>query len=262
MKRLSSRDNAVFRSLRRLATDNGAARAAGLALLEGVHLCDAYLRSGGVPRQVVVGRSSQEHHEVVAIVGRTASEGADGIVLEDALFDALSRLAGGVALLMVVEVPKPSMPDRLERTSVLLDRVQDPGNVGSILRSAAAAGIGDVYLSDGCASGWSSKALRAGMGAHFHLRLYEEVDLVALRERADVAWTATGPHAARSIHEADLRGDVAWLFGHEGQGLAVELTAGATSLRIPQPGRGESLNVAAAAAVCFFEQVRQRDRRG
>ena len=98
------------------------------------------------------------------------------------------------------------------------------------------------------------------MGAHFHLALHEDVDLATLKAGATIPWVATTPHARTTIHEADLRGDVAWVFGHEGQGVAAALLQDATMVRIPQPGQGESLNVAAAAAVCLFEQVRQRDR--
>ena len=250
MKRIASRDNPVFRSLRTLDRDRTA------ALLEGVHLCDAYLGSGGVPRQVVVGASALADGEVAALLDATG--GVDCVMLDDPLFASFSGLAHGVAVAMVIDRPRAARPDRIATTSVLLDRVQDPGNVGSILRSAAAAGIGDVYLSAGCAGAWSPKVLRAGMGAHFHLRVFDDCDLATAKGAATIPWLATAPHAQRSIHDADLRGEVAWLFGHEGGGLDPALVDDATAVRIPQPGHGESLNVAASAAICFFEQVRQR----
>lgn len=257
MKRISSRDNPVFKSLRQWSRDAGARRDAGIAVLEGVHLADAFLRGGGVPRQVVVGASALDHAEVAALLSRASTD--EPIVLDDALFASLSDLAQGVALLMVVERPQPAMPSWLVRSAVVLDRLQDPGNVGSILRSAAVAGIPDIYLSRDCAGAWSPKVLRAGMGAHFHLSIFEDVDLGALKATASIPWIATSPHADATIHRTDLRGEVAWVFGHEGQGLDAALMHDATAVRIPQPGQGESLNVAAAAAVCFFEQVRQRD---
>ena len=250
MKRIASRDNPVFKALRLLDRDRT------VALLEGVHLCDAYLKSGGVPRQVVVGSSALVDREVAALL--EASAGADCVVLDDPLFASVSGLAQGVALAMVIERPRPARPARIETTSVLLDRVQDPGNVGSILRSAAAVGIGDVYLSAGCAGAWSSKVLRAGMGAHFHLRVFDDCDLATSKGTAVVPWLATVPRARRTLYQADLRGDVAWVFGHEGGGLDPALIDNATAVGIPQPGHGESLNVAASAAICFFEQVRQR----
>ena len=256
MKRIASRDNAFFKRLRALSSDAAARRVAGVAILEGVHLVDAFLRSGGTPREVVVGASALDHAEVAELLRRLPA--VDVMVLDDALFASISQLAQGVAILMTIERPTPALPDRITRSAVVLDRVQDPGNVGSILRSAAVAGLHEVYLSRECAGAWSPKGLRAGMGAHFHLALFEDCDLAHLKSIAAVPWIATSPHATKTIHETDLRGDVAWVFGHEGQGLDAALMRDATLVRIPQPGQGESLNVAAAAAVCFFEQVRQR----
>lgn len=259
MKHIASRDNPFYKSLRRSIDDGGTRREAGIAILEGVHLCDAFLRSGGKPRRMVVGESALADAEVVDLLDRARDSTAEpAVVLDDALFRSLSQVAHGVALLTIVDLPMPPRPDRLVATSVLLDRVQDAGNVGSVLRSAAAAGIGDVYLSRDCAGAWSPKVLRAAMGAHFHLRIFDDCDLAALRDGSTVRWIATSPHAQATIHDVDLRDEVAWLFGHEGQGVSSALTKDAELVRIPQPGHGESLNVAAAAAICFFEQVRQR----
>jgi TrmH family RNA methyltransferase len=256
MKRISSRDNPFFKSLRQLSGDSSARRDTGLVLIEGIHLCDAFLRSGGAPRSVVVGDSTLANAEVIDLLDRARP--AETYALDDALFASASQLAHGVAVLMVIERPRSERPTGIERTSVLLDRVQDPGNVGSILRSAAAAGVVDVYLSAECASAWSPKVVRAAMGAHFHLKLFEDCALRGLQRSSTVPWIATSPHAQRSIYEADLRGEVAWLFGHEGQGVDAMLLEMAATVRIPQPGPIESLNVAASAAICFFEQLRQR----
>jgi TrmH family RNA methyltransferase len=258
LKTISSRDNPFFKTLRRIVEHAAARRDAGVAILEGVHLCDAYLATSARARAIVVGQRALDIAEVVDLLDR--ADGDQRWLLDDALFASLSQLAQGVPLLMLVDEPRPDRPAVIDRTSVLLDRVQDPGNVGSILRSAAAAGIGDVYLSRGCAAAWSTKVLRAAMGAHFHLRLFEDSDLLALQRAANVPLLATSSHADRSLHAFDLSGDVAWVFGHEGQGVDPALGSVAQMLSIPQPGAGESLNVAAAAAVCFFEQVRQRGR--
>jgi TrmH family RNA methyltransferase len=141
---------------------------------------------------------------------------------------------------------------------VLLEDIQDPGNLGSIFRSAAAAGIAEVFLSPGCADPWSPRVLRAGSGSHFSLRIREDADLVATAglyaDRA-IATVRDGPI---SVFDADLTGNVAVIFGNEGMGISAELRARASvAVTIPMPGAAESLNVAAAAAVCLFERVRQ-----
>ena len=256
MKRIASRDNPQFKALRALATDAAARCDAGVALLEGIHLADALVRSGGVATRIVVGESGLDNAEVIDLLDRMG--GIETLVLADGLFAAVSQLVQGVPVLTIIARPDPTPPGRLLRDAVLLDRIQDPGNVGSILRSAAAAGITEVYLSPGCATAWSPKVLRAGMGAHFHLSIFEACDLVRLRTTASIPCLATSSHAERTIHATDLTTPVAWVFGNEGQGLDADWMDDATTVRIPQPGGGESLNVAAAAAVCFFELVRQR----
>ena len=212
----------------------------------------------------MIGRSSLEHPEVAALVAALAEDlgarmpSSRFILLDDALFAAIGQLEHGVAILFVIDVPQPEACDRIARACVLLDRIQDPGNVGSILRSAAAAGIVDIFASRGCASAWSPKVLRAGMGAHFHLRIREDCDLLVLAAGSSIPRIATSPSAPRSIYQADLAADVAWMFGHEGRGLDPALMRDAIELSIPQAAGIESLNVAASAAICLFEQVRQR----
>ncbi len=229
-------------------------------MLEGVHLCEAFLESGALPRYCVIGQSSLHHAEVATLLNALGERvpASHLILLDDALFANLSQLEQGVSVLFVIDVPQPESPARIDHGCVMLDRIQDPGNVGSILRSAAAADIATIFASRGCASAWSPKVLRAGMGAHFHLRIHEDCDLQALAARASIPRVATSPSATQSIYDADLSGHVAWMFGHEGRGLDPELMRDALALAIPQPGKIESLNVAASAAICFFEQVRQR----
>jgi TrmH family RNA methyltransferase len=131
-----------------------------------------------------------------------------------------------------------------------------------MLRSAAAAGVGQVLLSKRCVFAWSPKVLRAGQGAHFHLDLHEDVDLAAwaaayVQDGGDVlAMVAAG---GRSLYATALTGRLALAIGNEGAGLSPALAARASlAVTIPMPGGMESLNAAAAAAVCLFECVRQR----
>ena len=136
--------------------------------------------------------------------------------------------------------------------TVILDRVQDAGNVGSILRSAAAFGFKQVAALKGTAALWSPKVLRAGMGAHFGLQLIEGLEadaLLALR----VPLVVTSSHEGAYLHEQVLPSPCAWVMGHEGQGVSTALMARAQVLvRIAQPGGEESLNVGAAAAICLY----------
>lgn len=259
MKTLTSRDNPLFKELKQLATSSQARRKAGRTLLDGVHLAQAYLEQVGMPVFCVLSQSALASTEVSLLVTACGSDRRSRcIVLPDNLYAHLSQVEHGIGLLFVIDTPQLTPPESLEKPAVLLDNLQDPGNLGSILRSAAAAGIQEAFCSGGTVFAWSPKVLRAGMGAHFALRIHEQADLAAMIARSALPVIATSSHADHTIHEADLARPVVWLFGNEGQGVSAELIKAATMrLAIPHAGSIESLNVAAAAAVCFFEQLRQ-----
>lgn len=261
MKQITSRDNTLYKELKLLATSSQARRKAGRTLLDGVHLCEAFLQHVGMPALCVVSDAFLSHQEAMVLVDHCEKERVQCILLPDSLYQPLSQVENGVGLLFVVDTPAAEMPEGLQHSAVLLDNLQDPGNLGSILRSAAAAGIEYVFCSQGTAFAWSPKVLRAGMGAHFILKIFENVDLASLVQRAKVPVLATSSHAEKQLYDVNLGQPVAWLFGHEGQGVSEDLLAMATCrVAIPHLGSVESLNVAASAAVCLFEQVRQKTR--
>ncbi len=258
MKTITSRDNAQYKDLKHLATSSQARRKAGRTLLDGVHLCETWLQLRGLPEQCIVSESGMHNAEVAAIVARVAADHGHCLCLPDALYAPLSQVEHGVGLMFLVETPQRATPAALSVNAVLLDNVQDPGNVGSILRSAAAAGVKQVFCSPGTAFCWSPKVLRAAMGAHFVLDIFENVELAPLLHEAPIATLATSGYAEQRLFDVDLKRPVAWVFGHEGQGVSDELLSLARhQVVIPHLGQVESLNVAACAAVCFFEQVRQ-----
>ena len=249
---VSSRDNPLLVRLRKLARDPAGYRKAGELWLEGEHLCSALRQRGQRPLQAVVADSAWLQPGLRAL----AQWAPRVVVVPDALFDGLSALPSPARLGFVLALPPAPAIDP-GAASVVLDRVQDAGNVGSILRSAAAFGIGQVLALQGTAALWSPKVLRAGMGAHFGLRLIEGLqldDLAALQ----LPLVGTSLASDVLLPSAALPQPCAWVLGHEGQGVAPALLARcALTVRIPQPGGEESLNVAAAAAVCFYESLRR-----
>lgn len=256
---ISSRDNPQYKQIRQLATSAQARRKAGMTLLDGVHLCEAWLQHRGAPNLCIAGENARAHPEVAQIITRCEALGADCLWLPDPLFASLSQVEHGVAVLFIVALPVQATLSRLDSPALLLDGLQDPGNLGSILRTAAAAGIHRVFCGEGTVSAWSPKVMRAGMGAHFVLEIVEDADLDALVAGASVPVYATSSHASQTIYDADLSAPSAWMFGHEGKGVSEKLLAAASAtLTIPQMPQVESLNVAASVAVCLFEQVRQQ----
>lgn len=260
IKRIQSRDNAAYKALVRLASSARARRAERAALLDGAHLIDAFRAAGGTVEMLVASESGQARDEVRRLFGETPARAR--MLLGDRLFDDIAQVVTPTGVLAVIRTPEPrALPERLE-TCLLLEGIQDPGNLGSILRTAVAAGVRCVLLSKGCAFAWSPKVLRAGQGAHFFLSIHEDVPLSVAAEQFDGQVIATDPRAARSLFEVALAERCAWIFGAEGAGASAALASRATlRVRVPMPGPAESLNVAAAAAVCLFEQVRQTGRR-
>jgi len=247
-----SRDNPLIKDLKRLAQDGGAGRKQGRVWVEGDHLCRAALARGIRPQLAVFAQSFWP-----SAPAQFARAAVKNVVVGDALMAHISALPSPAPMAFVLDLPAAPalLPDA---PTVVLDRVQDAGNAGSILRSAAAFGFGQVAALKGTVLLWSPKVLRAGMGAHFGLRLVEGLaveDLAALR----LPLLTTSSHQGEPLHRARLPWPCAWALGHEGQGVQAELAArAALALRIEQPGGEESLNVAAAAAICLHASAAGR----
>jgi TrmH family RNA methyltransferase len=260
-KTVTSGDNPRFKALHRLVQSAQARKKSGLSVLDGVHLVGAYHKHHGAPQQLVVSRSGMQDREICGLMDSLA--GADTLLLADPLFRRLSTVETPTGILALVQTPRPQAAPRDMDACVMLEDIQDPGNLGSMLRTCAAAGIRHVLLSAGSAHAWSPRVLRAGMGAHFALAIHEQADLPATARAFRGSRVATRQEAAQSIFNTDLKGNVAFLFGNEGAGLSRELLAAAdVVVAVPMPGPAESLNVAAAAAVCLFERVRQLEAAG
>ncbi len=250
---ISSRANPKFKALRALLDDP---RRHGRALVDGVHLVRTCLASGVSIRQLLVSDSAQQNTEILGLL--QVADGMEQLMLSDSLFRELSGVSTPTGIAAVIDIPlAPSgAPDG---DAVLLDAVQDAGNVGAILRTAAAAGISEVLLGAGCAGAWTARVLRAGQGAHFSLAIREQMDLVAALATRSATSIATVAHGGTSLYDVDLRRPLIWLVGNEGAGLSADLVAAAdVRITIPLTGGTESLNVAAATAICLFEARRQR----
>jgi TrmH family RNA methyltransferase len=255
VKQITSRDNPLLVRLRKLVADPAAYRKFGEVWLEGEHLCAAYLARGGPAVLAVIGESAWAEPALRDLANR-----ADSVnIVPDVLLATLSGLDSPAPLGFVIPWGGAATLQNREPT-VVLDRLQDAGNVGTILRSAAAFGFTQVVALKGTAALWSPKVVRAGMGAHFALHLVEQSEVESLAGLT-VPLLATSSHAAQTIDAVTLPWPCAWVLGHEGQGISSALMERCSqTLRIAQPGGEESLNVGAAAAVCLYESARQRAR--
>jgi TrmH family RNA methyltransferase len=256
-KHIVSRDNPVFKQLKKLADNARERRSEGKTLLDGVHLIEAYMAAFGEPLMVIIpeGQSSVEATGLIQ-----ALEHISTIMLPTLMFAELTPVANATGILALVKIPQLNSPEQ-PLFALMLEDIQDPGNLGSMLRTAAASGTEVVYLSTSCTDAWSPKALRGGQGAQFVLPIVERADLVAELQNFSGNTYATTMQG-ESLYAQDLMQPTAFVIGNEGAGLRKQTVAAATkSITIPMVesslGSVESLNAGAATAICLFERMRQ-----
>lgn len=259
MRLISSADNAAYKDLKRLASSGTTARKQGRVLLEGVHLVRSCLDASIPIRQLILTQQSECDDEIRALSSRLSTVSV--VFLTPQLFRQLVDMPNPVGVAAVIDLPDTQTSDHciVDSDTLAFDGIQDAGNVGAMLRAAAAAGVRTAVLGKGTARAWSPKVLRAGQGAHFAVRILEDVDLALWLPSQRLQILGTDARACKSIYDLDLKSGCIWVFGNEGQGLSASVRMTLTqTVGIPMVGGFESLNVASAAAVCLFETVRQR----
>lgn len=256
LKHITSSDNPFYKSLVKLSGSARQRSDAGQTLLDGPHLLASYLSAGKMPLHVLVTEAALQDFEIQALLAKTPQ--VPVTLLDQSLFAKLSELKSLTGILTLIELPQGSVTASGSHFCLLLEDIQDPGNLGSMLRSAAAAGCDAVFLSPGCADAWSPKVLRAAMGGHFALNIQERADLIQVVSTFPGTCHAASLQASSSLYQVPLQGRVAFAIGNEGAGLSAALLKACTPITIPMPGQVESLNAAAAAAICLFEAVRQK----
>lgn len=255
MEIIRSRQNALAKHLIKLAESRRERMKSRQAILIGTHLVQAALDAGAPIARTLVCEGHADRPEIAALLQRSS---VPATLLSAELFAEIEQAPSSSGIMALMTIPEPP-PLRQDGCCLLLEGIQDPGNVGSILRTAVGAGVDQVWLTPGCADIWSPKVLRAGMGAHFVAPLVERVDLDTAVAGFRGPLLVTSLEESCSLYASDLSGSLILAFGSEGGGASDDLLARATQrLRIPMAGPIESLNVAAAAAICLFERLRQR----
>ncbi len=252
---LESKENPKIKHLRGLIEQNNYRKKQGQTVLEGTHLCLSWLQENRKINSIFTTEHALEHADFDEI---TAKYTGMIFIISESLYKDLSTLGTTLACLAIVDIPSSSETLNYKADTLILENIQDPGNVGTLLRSAAAAGIKQIVCTKGSASLWSPRVLRAGMGAHFSLQCFENVALDVILEQFRIPVYVTSSHNSTSLYSKDLKKACVWILGNEGQGVSDYALQHAEAVTIPQPGGQESLNVAIAGSVCFFEMVRQR----
>ncbi len=261
-KHISSAQNPTIKRVKQLLTSHRHRKKMALTAVEGTHLIDAGLKAGYPIQQVLIAEKTMAlvnvSAEVSALVERLQQANITILTLDNQLYQDIRTLGTGIDIMAILPIKQVELPQIDNTDCLILNDVQDSGNVGTLLRTAAAVGIANIICTTATAQAWSPKVLRAGMGANFSLNIYENVTVEEVLEKVQVPMFATSSHTQKVLYQTDLTQAVAWVMGHEGQGVCDKIMAQAEPITIPQPNGQESLNVAIAGALCMYECVRQR----
>ena len=252
-KHIISRDNPVFKQLKKLAENSRERKQEAKTLLDGVHLIEGYLQAFGEPELVIIpeGKSTLEATNLMQNLQEVRT-----VMFPTLMFAELTPVASSTGILALVKTPQIAPPETVT-FALFLEGIQDPGNLGGMLRTALGAGVQAVYLSKGCTDAWSPKCLRGGQGAQFFLPMIENVNIVEVVESFAGNTYATTLEG-ESLYAQDLTQPTAFVIGNEGAGLSsASIGAASKAISIPMNTQLESLNAAAAAAICLFERARQ-----
>ncbi|MCP3897188.1 RNA methyltransferase [Moraxella sp.] len=255
MNLITSKDNSTIKHAHALLTHHRTRKKSGQTVIEGVHLLDAFLKQGLTPHKVILSESTFKNDEVAPLLANIAKK--DIIITSNALYKDIRTLGDGVDIMAIIDTPTPTLGD-VVGDCLILDGLQDAGNIGTLLRTASAVGITTIITTPATAHLWSPKCLRAGMGANFALDIHEHIDIDDILNQVETPMYATSSHTDKIIYNHDLTSHIAWVLGHEGQGVSDVFLQKAIPIALPQPNGQESLNVGVAGSICFYEMLRQR----
>ena len=253
MEIIRSRQNVKIKQIAILTTEAKARRQAGLTVIDGVSFVRDYIAKFGQPEMLLIDDTKQQRAQSVMELT------SDYVLVSSEVMKAISPVKTNAGVLAVVKILTASRFQSTEQSVILIDQVQDPGNLGAICRLALAVGIRDIILADGSVDAFAPSVIRASAGAVFDLNIYQKTDLAQfITTHADYQFIATSSHAEKNIFELDLTGKIGWLVGNEGAGVSPALLQMVTlTAKIPQSDKLESLNLAMATTVCLYEQFRQ-----
>ena len=254
MDAISSTRNKRVRYVKSLQAKARLRRGEGKLALEGDRLIADALTSGGRPTLALYAPENADYH----VIARLQDYECDLLPVSAEVLAFASDTQQPAGIVAVFAIPKPPIPRPATR-ALILDAVREPGNLGAILRSAAAAGVELAILAPGCVDPYNPKVLRAGMGAHFRMPVVEASWPEISNFCQDLTIYAASADSATDYSAVDWRREWALILGNEARGLSSKaLRAAQAVIAIPMAGAAESLNVASAAAVILFEARRQR----
>ena len=254
---ITSTRNSRIKEIKKLQAQVKARREANAFVVEGVRLCEEAVAAGWKTLFCIYSPDLNARGQ--ALVDQLASRNVPTEAAAEHVIKAASDTQSPQGIILVLSMdplPLPENPDLI----LILDHVQDPGNQGTLLRTAAAAGADAVLISEGSADVFAPKVIRSGMGAHFRLPVatWTTDQMISFCRQQHLEMWAAVMEGGTPYTQAPLDAPAAVIIGSEAHGVGTELSQAARPIHIPMPGGGESLNAAAAGAILLYEAVRQR----
>lgn len=258
---ITSKDNPTIKTVTALLTQSRQRKKQGQTVIESTHLLESYLNADLIPDTVIVSEYGLANREISQLLYRISDikKGVKLVTVSEQLYKEIRTLGESLPIMAIIEMPTLSLDYPITHDCLIVNGVQDNGNLGTLLRTASAIGVKTVICTIGTAQAYAPKTLRASMGANFSLNIYENVSVEKVLDMVEVPLFATSSHTENLIYRTDLTEPLALIMGHEGQGVDNILMNQATPIALPQPNGQESLNVAIAGSLCLYEMLRQRD---
>lgn len=253
---ITSKDNPTIKTAHALLTQSRQRKKLGKTVIEGTHLLEAYLNAELIPDTIITSETGEGNAEINQLLRRL--KGIKLVTVSDSLYKEIRTLGESTPIMAIIDMPILSLDYPITDDCLIVNGVQDNGNLGTLLRTASAVGVKTIICTTGTAQAYAPKTLRASMGANFSLTIYENVSVEKVMDRVEVPLFATSSHTDNLIYRTDLTQPLGLIMGHEGQGVDDSLLTNATQIALPQPNGQESLNVAIAGSLCLYEMLRQR----
>ncbi len=257
MMLITSKDNPTIKTAHALLTQSRQRKKLGKTVIEGTHLLEACLNAQQMPETVIVSENGLENDEIHALLTRL--QHVKTLTISDNLYKEIRSLGDSLPIMAMIKMPTLTLNQDITTDCLIINGVQDNGNLGTLLRTASAVGVKIVICTTGTAQAYNPKTLRASMGANFSLAIYENVSVEEILAKVKVPLFATSSHTDHIIYSMDLKPPLALIMGHEGQGVDEILFSQSSPIALPQPNGQESLNVAIAGSLCLYEMLRQRN---
>lgn len=239
----------------------------GIFVAEGVRLVEECIRAAWPVEVCIYTENAATKERTRCLIEKITKINCKMVVVPENIYNKISDTEQPQGIMIILKKRPAAIDTMISNTKsqpllIILDGIQDPGNAGTIIRTADAAGCTGVIVLKGSADIYAGKTVRATMGSLFHLPISEGLspaEIIPLLKQAGIKVMATGLQKSYSYYQADFNNPAAIVLGNEGQGVSAELFEAADNcLTIPLVGQAESLNVAVAAGVILYEAVRQR----